>query len=131
MPTGDLAEYLFCRAFNWEQNGQSFKAVDAIGVGGHRYQIKGRRLTGGQTSRQLSAIRDLDGFDTLAAAVFDLEYRVLAAALIPVGLVRKGAKHSSHTNSFRFQLTDSVLKDPDVKDVTQELRQLEFESARC
>ena len=30
-PTGDLAEYLFCKAFGWKQVGNSQANVDAIG----------------------------------------------------------------------------------------------------
>ena len=36
-----------------------------------RDRIKGRRLHARNGSRQLSAIRDLDGFDMLAAVLFD------------------------------------------------------------
>jgi hypothetical protein len=60
-PTGDLAEYLFCKAFAWNQAGNSHANVDAIGPDGTRYQIKGRRITRFNNSRQLSAIRDLGG----------------------------------------------------------------------
>jgi hypothetical protein len=40
-PTGDLAEYLFCKAFGWEQSGNSNPNID-IAPDGTRYQIKGR-----------------------------------------------------------------------------------------
>jgi len=43
-PTGDLAEYLFCKAFGWEQAANSEHGFDATGVGGTRYQIKGPRI---------------------------------------------------------------------------------------
>lgn len=56
-PTGDLAEYLFCRAFGWKQAGNSNPSLDATGPDGTRYQIKGRRLTQDNGSRQLSAIK--------------------------------------------------------------------------
>ena|ERR1044071_2293242 len=60
-PTGDLAEYLFCKAFEWKQAGNSNAHTDAIGPDGTRYQIKGRRMTRHNKSRQLGAIRDLWG----------------------------------------------------------------------
>lgn len=44
VPTGDLAEFLFCRAYGWEQAGNSEKAFDATDSEGRRYQIKGRRI---------------------------------------------------------------------------------------
>jgi hypothetical protein len=56
-PTGDLAECLFCKAFGWKQAGNSNANVDAISRNGKRYQIKGRRFTHYNQSRQLSAIR--------------------------------------------------------------------------
>lgn len=56
-PTGDLAEYLFCKAFGWKQADHSSANADATGSDGTRYQIKGRRITRQNGSRQLSAIR--------------------------------------------------------------------------
>jgi len=55
-PTGDLAEYLFCKAFGWKQASNSQANVDAIGPDETRYRIKGRRVTRFNKSRQLSAI---------------------------------------------------------------------------
>jgi len=54
-PTGDLAEYLFCKAFGWTQAQKSHANIDAVGKDGTRYQIKGRRVTRFNNSRQLSA----------------------------------------------------------------------------
>src|SRR5664280_580678 len=77
-PAGDLAEYLFCKAFGWNQAGNSHANVDAVGSDGTRYQIKGRRMTRFNSSRQLSAIRDLAGghFDFLAGVLFNEDYSV-------------------------------------------------------
>lgn len=119
-PTGDLAEYLFCAAYGWEH--EPGKALDATDADGKRYQIKGRRLARRHPSRQLSAIRDLDGFDILAAVLFDENYRVVRAALIPVGVVRDHSKYAKHTNSHTFFLQDQVWDAPDVIDATDCLR---------
>lgn len=77
-PVGDVAETLFCRAFGWKQSGNSSRSVDAIGRGGKRYQIKGRRLSRLNASRQMSAIRNLDGapFDFLAGVLFAADYTI-------------------------------------------------------
>ena len=120
-PTGDLAEYLFCAAYGWKRYSNSEKALDATGEDGKRYQIKGRRLTSNR-SRQLSAIRDLDGFDVLAAVLFDNVYRVVRAALIPVDVVRRHSIYTGHTNSFRFLLRDNVWDESEVIDATARLR---------
>ena len=124
-PTGDLAEYLFCSAYGWQRYSNSEKALDATGEDGTRYQIKGRRPTRRNQSRQLSAIRDLDGFDVLAAVLFDELYRVERAALIPVGVVRLYSTFTAHTNSYRFLLRDEVWDADQVIDATTRLRAFE------
>lgn len=126
-PTGDLAEFLFCRAFEWELASKSAKGYDAIGFGGTKIQIKGRRLNRYRknVSRQLSGLRNLEAFDVLAAVLLNKDYRVFRAALIPVSVVRESSKFHSHTNSYRFLLRNSVWEEPRVKDVTERLRLVE------
>ena len=123
-PTGDLAEYIFCKAFGWTQAGNSSPNVDAIGSDGTRYQIKGRRVTRYNKSRQLSAIRDLAGahFDYLAGVLFAEDYSLLRAATIPRAIVVERASFVERTNSHRFILRDDVWDAPGVQDVTTELR---------
>jgi hypothetical protein len=127
-PTGDLAEYLFCKAFDWVQSGNSSPNVDATGKDGTLYQIKGRRLTRLSKSRQLSAIRDFAGrhFDFLAAILFTEEYAVFRAALVPYAVVEQRAKFVAHTNSHKFILHDDVWKAPGVQDVTERIRATAF-----
>ena len=124
-PTGDLAEYLFCSAFSWAQENNSAKAFDATGDDGRRYQIKGRRIHRRNRSRQLSAIRDLDGFDTLAAVLFDDDYRIVQAALIPAAVVREHSTYIAHTNSHKFLLRDAIWDVHGVIDVTDRLREIQ------
>lgn len=124
-PTGDLAEYYFCAAFGWAQESNSKKAFDAIGDEGVRYQIKGRRVHRRNKSRQLSAIRNLQGFDILAAVLFDDDYRIMRAALIPAALVSENSKYIEHTNSHKFLLRDAIWKFPGVEDATERLREVE------
>ena len=124
-PTGEVAEYLFCSAFSWLQASKSEKGFDAKDDGGGRYQIKGRRLHRYNRSRQLSAIRDMEGFDVLAAVLFDEQYRVWRGALIPQEVVRERSKYVRHTNSHKFMLTDDVWDDERVQDATNELRAVE------
>ena len=124
-PTGDLAEYLFCAAFGWYQEGNSKKAFDATDDQGARYQIKGRRIHRRNKSRQLSAIRDFDGFEILAAVLFDDDYRITRAALIPSEVVREHSTHIQHTNSHKFLLRDAIWNERGVIDVTDRLRDVE------
>jgi hypothetical protein len=123
-PTGDLAEYLFCKAFGWTQADNSRANVDAIGPDGTRYQIKGRRITRFNNSRQLSAIRDMAGshFDFLAGLLFNDDYTVMRAALIPHAVALERATYVEHTNSHRFLLRDDIWSVQDVRDVTKELQ---------
>jgi hypothetical protein len=121
-PTGDLAEFLFCEACAWNQENNSAKAFDAMDQDGTRYQIKGRRVHRRNHSRQLSAIRSLEGFDTLAAVLFNADYEINRAALIPSSVVREHATYVEHTNSQRFLLRDQIFTFDGVRDVTEVLR---------
>jgi hypothetical protein len=127
-PTGDLAEYLFCKAFGWKQAGNSQANVDAIGPDGLRYQIKGRRMTRFNSCRQLSSMRNLGGahFDFLAGILFNEDYSVLRAALIPHAVALERSSFLEHTNSHRFLLRDDIWNAPGVRDVTIELRAVTF-----
>lgn len=126
-PLGDLAEHLFCRALHWNQADPSMRDADATDQHGTRFQIKARRLTAHNKSRQLGALRDLPDkhFDVLAAALFREDYTVLRAALIPHSIVVEYARRVERTNSSRFILRDSVWTLPDVKDVTAQLQKAE------
>ena len=115
---------LFCRTFGWNMVGKSSAGFDATDDQGNRYQIKARRLTPHNRSRQLSAIRKLesDPFDYLAGVLFDEAFVVIRAAIIPLKLVRACCKYVEHTHSWRFLLRDEIWEMPDLRDVTLELR---------
>jgi hypothetical protein len=127
-PTGDLAEYLLCKAFQWTRAGNSHPNIDATGADGVRYQIKGRRRTRHNKSRQLGAIRDLPGrhFDFLAGVLFSEDYEVFRAAIIPYTVVEMRATFVPHTNSHKFMLHDEVWNAEGVRDVTAELNAIVF-----
>jgi hypothetical protein len=122
--TGDLAEYIFCKAFGWERVGKADAHIDAIGPDGTRYQIKGRRVTRHNRSRQLGALRDLGGehFHFLAGVLFSEDYAIARAAIIPCAVAVERAAFVKRTNSHRFLLRDDVWNAPGVRDVTAELR---------
>jgi len=81
-------------------------------------------LTGGPGARQLSAIRNLDQdpFDRLAAVLFEPDFAVYRAALIPLAVVKARSRRSVHTNSHVFHLRDEVWAEHAVVDVTAEIR---------
>ena len=68
-PLGDYAERLFCTAFGWRQAANSERDFDAKDAKDFRFQIKARRPTHKNKSRQLSALRRLpeQNFDFLGA----------------------------------------------------------------
>jgi hypothetical protein len=123
-PGGDYAELLFSRAFGWKRLENSTAGYDAVDWSGRRYQIKSRRLSQETGSRQLSALRRLpeQNFDYLAAVLFEKDYHVNRAAMIPYATVVPMARFRQHTNSWTFLLDDRVWTLPNVQDVTQELR---------
>lgn len=125
-PTGDLAEYLFCKAFGWDQAPNSMKSYDALDADNIRYQIKGRRVHKRNSSRQLSAIRDFEsqGFDWLAVVLFDDDYGIKRAGLVPRAIVALRGTHVSHTNSLKFMMTESVWDEDGVRDVTTTLKRV-------
>lgn len=120
-PVGDYAETLFCRAFGWDQTPNSERDTDAIGPDGTRYQIKSRRLTQHNGSRQLGALRRLPdkNFDVLAAVLFAEDFSVIRAALIPHSVTKERASYVQATNSWRFLLQDDIWSCKDVIDVTK------------
>lgn len=124
-PLGDYAEYIFSKAFRWSLEGNSASGHDAIDQSGVRYQVKARRLRCNSSGeRQLSVIRGLPDakFDTLAAVLFDKNFDVHRAALIPHSVVLARSTYIAHVNGWRLMLDDNMWSIPGVQDVTLHLR---------
>ncbi|MYA99132.1 hypothetical protein F4X90_05540 [Candidatus Poribacteria bacterium] len=129
IPTGDLAESLFCQAFSWVKEPNSNKGFDAKDGSGNRYQIKGRRLRqGNRGERELSLISDFSSFDVLAGVLFDEKYGVERAALIPKDIVSK--RSVKKDNGHKFFLTDDVWVERQVRDVTVKLQEIRLPDKR-
>lgn len=123
-PAGDYAELLFSRAFAWDLEGNSASGHDAKDRDGRRYQIKSRRITRHSKSRQLSFIRRLPDkrFDFLAGVLFNGDYSVFRAAIVPHSLLEPRCRFSKHVNGWIFKLEDDVWDMPGVHNVTDELK---------
>ena len=124
-PLGDYAELLFARAFEWRLENNSSSGHDATdSATGLRYQIKSRRITVHNGSRQLSFLRRLPErtFDFLAGVLFNADYSILRAAIVPHALLEPRCRFSKHANGWLFKLDESVWSLPDVRDVTNELK---------
>lgn len=94
-PLGDYAEFLYCKAYGWEQKNNSEKDIDAVDTNGIRYQIKSRTLKNGKVKIPLSAIRRLPEniFDFAAVILFNPNYSIYRSALIPHKIILNGASH--------------------------------------
>ena len=123
-PVADYAEWLVAKALGFELVAKSMKGHDAVDPEGRRYEVKARRLTASNGSRQLSAIRSLADrhFDALVGVLFDHDFNVHRAAMIPWTVVDELSSHSGHTNDAKFILRDSVWDVQGVVDVTDKLR---------
>ena len=118
-PVGDYTEWLVAKALNLELAGNSAAGYDGLDSVGTRFQIKGRRTTPDNPSRQLSAIRNLDAmeFDYLVAVVFDQHYDIMDAVLVPHEVVTEYATYRKHVNAHILHLRGDILADARVKTI--------------
>jgi hypothetical protein len=99
-PGADVAEGLVAKALSLTLNTSSTAGYDGIDPQGNKVEVKCRRLTQFNNSRQLSAIRNLEKahFDFLAGVLFNEDFSVMKAALIPYVVVKEHAVFVKHTN---------------------------------
>ena len=126
-PIADYAELLIENTLGLTRTSKSTKGHDATSDDGTKYEVKARRITSHNSSRQLSALRKLDEghFDHLAGILFREDFSVWKGCLIPHDVVLAHSTYRDHTNAWIFQLTDDVWKYPRVVDVTRELLETE------
>lgn len=130
-PIGGYGEWLVERAFGGTRQANSSKGVDVIASDGVRLQVKTRWLPMERDSRQLSAIRNLDGvgFDYLVAVLLDKDFEVAEAYQMPHAAVARLATRAQHTNSHRLVLTPKVCRDAECVDITERIRSADPERA--
>lgn len=123
-PTGDYAEWLVSQAFGLSLASNSVADYDAISESGKKIQIKARRVTPTNKSRQLSVLRNLDlqGFDELIVVIFDGSFHVSNAYMMPHSVVSEYASYRSHVNGHVLHARGELLSDPRVQDVSAEVR---------
>ena len=99
-PVADFAERIAVEHMTLTRLGKEERGHDAIDGNGKKYQIKGRRVTRHNSSRQLGVIRDLDEklFDYLVAVIFDEDFSVNEIWKIPYGFVKEHSRFSKHQN---------------------------------
>ena len=127
-PGADVAEGLVAKALALTLNSSSTAGYDGIDSNGRKIEVKCRRLTRHNGSRQLSAIRNLEKahFDFLAGVLFNEDFSVMKGALIPFQVVKDHAVFVRHTNGWKFVLRDSVWSLPGVEDITSRLKAVDI-----
>ncbi|MCH4565104.1 hypothetical protein MKP05_18565 [Halomonas sp. EGI 63088] len=120
-PLGDYTEWLVSTALGLELQPNSKAGYDGIAKDGVRFQIKGRRVTPHNNSRQLSAIRKYAerDFDILAAVIYDESFNVIEALLIPYEVVGEYASYKEHVNAHILILKGAILADPRVRSIKE------------
>ncbi|MCB0987995.1 MAG: hypothetical protein H6519_04535 [Microthrixaceae bacterium] len=93
--------------------GTGYDAVDAAGC---RYQIKARRLTPQNKSRQLGVVRKLEQteFDYLIAAIFSENLALLEMWRIPYQVVADFGRWVPTLNGHRIHVKPPLTDDPRV-----------------
>jgi len=123
-PVGDYTEWLVAKALGLKLEANSSSGHDAVAPDGRRLQIKGRRVTPSNKSRQLGAIRNLakQEFDELVAVIFDEEFGVLEAVVMPHAVVGELSAYRAHVNAHVLHIRGPLLTDPRVKSIRAELQ---------
>jgi len=103
-PVADYAEKMAVDYMGLTRLGKEERGHDAVDKYKRRYQIKGRRITKHNSSRQLSVIRDLDKklFDYLVAVIFNEDFSVNEIWKVPYRFVKENSRFSKHQNGHIF-----------------------------
>ncbi|MDE2801380.1 MAG: hypothetical protein OXK21_00675 [Chloroflexota bacterium] len=117
-PIGDYTEWMVCNRLRLQRQGNSRAAFDAIDRQGVRYQIKSRCSEA--STVQFSPIRNLEqhGFDFVIAVVFNEDYSVRFAVMIPHDVVPSLARYQAHINGHNLILTSNAVALEGVKDIS-------------
>ena len=123
-PVGGYTEWLVSERLGLTLCRNSEKGFDSTGKDGVKYEIKARRITPANKSRQLSAIRNIEGeyFDFLIAVVYNKDFEVIMALKIPRSVVVAKSSYVNSTNSFKLMAEDSLKDEPGVVDIAPLLR---------
>lgn len=115
-PVADYAERLVAEELGLELALPVAQGYDATDQVGRRYQVKARRLTPQNKSRQLGVIRKLDQneFDDLIAVVFDEDLVLLEMWKIPHEVVVEFGKWVPTLNGHRIYVKPPLLDDARV-----------------
>jgi hypothetical protein len=110
-PVADYAEKVAVERLGLIHASKEERGFDATDQNGIRYQIKGRRNTKHNNSRQLGVIRDLDEhlFDYVIAVIFDENLSVKEMWKIPYSYIKEKSRPSEHQHGHIFIARLSLL----------------------
>jgi len=110
-PVADYAEKVAVDYMGLHRAGKEERGYDAIDDNRRKYQIKGRRITKHNSSRQLGVIRNLEEklFDYLVAVVFNEDFSVGEIWKVPYRFVEKNSRFSEHQNGHIFYAKPDIL----------------------
>ncbi len=117
-PVADYAERIVADHLKLQLASKSAQGFDATDNDGRiRYQIKSRRLTAENSSRQLGVIRKLDEneFDFLIAAIFDEELKLSEMWSIPHEVIKNFATYVPTLNGHRITLRQPLTDHDSVR----------------
>jgi len=115
----DLGELLFCSALGWRREHKQGKDIDAITQDNKRVQIKSRRMTREKDASRSGNIRDKNGWDLVALAIFHPDFSIKRGVIIPRRLVLKHLKWSERQQAWYISLTNNFWNEADLIDVTE------------
>ena len=110
-PVADYAEKVAVAKLKLNRASKEERGYDATDTKGRKYQIKGRRTTRHNRSRQLGVIRNLDQklFNYLVAVIFNEQFEIEEIWKIPHAFVKKHGRWSDHQNGYIFHAKPNIL----------------------
>ncbi|MBN1459955.1 MAG: hypothetical protein JXA57_10480 [Armatimonadetes bacterium] len=125
-PVADYAELLVCRALKLQQASPSEKGFDAVAADGTRYEVKARRYSPTSHPSHFSAIRGLKQghFDFLVCVLFEADFSVRQAVVLPIALVTQIAVFRKHVNGHLVTISGAVGHAAKGRDITASLRRV-------
>jgi len=112
-PVADYAERLAAELLDLELAPPVAQGYDATDAAGQRYQIKSRRVTPQNKSRQLGVLRKLEQreFDYLIAVIFDEDLVIQEMWQLPYAVVVEFGKWVPTLNGHRIHAKGPILAD--------------------
>lgn len=126
-PAADYAEYLVTKALLLHRSPKSAKGFDAADDRGGRYEIKARRLTRMSRPTRFGTIRKLEDhrFNFLVVVLFDENFLVTHARILPRVYITKKAFWQAHVNGWILPIRDDLWVCKGGIDITSKLRKIQ------